>query len=74
MGVEPDPTVFRGQAGYNLDRSPVHQRATEKRDKPPCTIKLTLMINLESPINLTCMFLDDWSKLEYPERTHTYMG
>ena len=27
---------------------------------------------LESPINLTCMFLDSGRKPEYPERTHTY--
>ena len=30
--------------------------------------------NLESPINLTCMFLDSGRKLEYPERTHAYTG
>ena len=29
---------------------------------------------LDSPINLTCMFLDGGSKPEYPERTHAYTG
>jgi len=29
---------------------------------------------LESPMNLTCMFLDGGKKQEYPERTHTYTG
>jgi len=29
---------------------------------------------LESPINLTCMFLDGGRKPEYPERTHGYTG
>ena len=29
---------------------------------------------LESPINLTCMFLDGGRKPEYPERTHAYTG
>ena len=29
---------------------------------------------LESPINLTCMFLDGGRKPEYPEKTHPYTG
>jgi len=29
--------------------------------------------NLETPINLKCMFLDGGRKPEYPERTHAYM-
>ena len=29
---------------------------------------------IESPINLTCMFLDGGRKPEYPERTHAYTG
>ena len=29
---------------------------------------------LESPISLTCMFLDGGRKPEYPERTHAYTG
>ena len=36
------------------------------RDKQPHT--LTPKVNLETPINLTCIFLDDGRKLEYPER------
>ena len=30
--------------------------------------------HLESPINITCMFLGGGRKPEYPERTHTYTG
>ncbi|MEQ2315656.1 hypothetical protein AMECASPLE_024677 [Ameca splendens] len=30
--------------------------------------------NLQTPVNLTVMFLDCWSKPEYPERTHRCMG
>ena len=29
---------------------------------------------LETPFNLTCMFLDGGRKPEYPERTHAYTG
>jgi len=36
------------------------------------TLTLTPRDNLESPINLTCMFLDGGRKPEYPERTHAY--
>jgi len=44
------------------------------RDKQPHTLTLTLKDNLESPINLTCMFLDGGRKPEYPERTLAYTG
>jgi len=44
----------------------------DKRDKQPCTLPLTPRDNLESPINLTCMFLDGGRKLEYPERIYAY--
>ena len=46
----------------------------DKRDKQPHTITLTPWDNLESPVNLTCMFLDGGRKPEYPERTHAYTG
>ena len=29
---------------------------------------------LETPLNITCMFLDGGTRPEYPERTHTYTG
>jgi len=44
------------------------------RDKQPHTLTLTPKDNLESPVNLTCMFLDGGRKPEYPERTHAYTG
>ena len=40
----------------------------DKRDKQPHMLILTPKDNLESPINLTCMFLDGGRKPEYPER------
>jgi len=40
----------------------------------PGTLTLAPTVNLESPNNLTCMFLDSGRKPEYPERTHTYTG
>ena len=46
----------------------------DKRDKQPHTLTLTPNNNLETPINLTCMFLDGGRKPEYPERTHVYTG
>ncbi|MED6283443.1 hypothetical protein CHARACLAT_008791 [Characodon lateralis] len=58
------PTVYERKAGYTLDRSPAHPRATQ-------TGKTT---NVERPIDLTVMFLDCGRKPENPERTHTYMG
>ena len=38
------------------------------------TLTLTPKDNLESPINLTCMFLDGGRKPEYLERTEAYTG
>ena len=38
------------------------------------TLTLAPRDNLESPINITCMFLDGGRKPEYPVRTHTYTG
>jgi len=46
----------------------------DKQDKQPCTLTLAPRDNLESPINLTCVFLDGGRKPEYPERTHTSTG
>ena len=45
----------------------------DKRHKQPHTRSLLRTI-LETPINLTCMFLDGGRKPEYPERTHAYTG
>jgi len=46
----------------------------DKRDKHPSTLTLPAKDNLETPINLTCMFLGGGRKPEYPERTHAYTG
>ena len=45
-----------------------------QRDKQPLTLTLTYRVNLESPINLTRIFLDGGRKPEYLERTHAYTG
>jgi len=44
------------------------------RDKQPSTLTLTTRDNLETPINLTYMFLGGGRKPENPERTQAYMG
>jgi len=68
------------EAGYTLDRSPVHHRATQRQTRQTTTHTHThththtLRDNLQSPINLTCTFLDGGRKPEYPERTHAYTG
>jgi len=36
-------------------------------------LTLTARDNLETPVNLTCMFLDDGRKPEYSERTGDYI-
>jgi len=66
--LEPIPAVTGREAGYTLDRLPVHHR--DKRDKQPSTLTLTPWDNLESPINLTCMFLGGRRKPGQPDTTH----
>ena len=46
----------------------------DKQDTQSSMLTLTPWDNLESPIILTCMFLDSGRKLEYPQRTHAYTG
>jgi len=41
----------------------------EKHNKHPRPLPLTRKVNLGSPINRTCMFLDGGRKLEYPPCT-----
>jgi len=62
------PAVNGQEAGYTLDRLPVHHGATQRQ---PCILALTARVNLEMPINLTCMHLGGGMKPEYPERTCT---
>ncbi|XP_054638507.1 mutS protein homolog 5 isoform X2 [Dunckerocampus dactyliophorus] len=70
--LEPIPADFGQQAGYTLDWSPANRRA--HIDKQPFTLTFIPMDNLESPINITCMFLECGTKPEYPEKTHTRTG
>ena len=73
--MEAVPAVIERAAGYTLDRSPVHHRATEKQtDTQPCTLTLTPRDNLESPINRTCIILDGRRMPDYLEKTHTSTG
>lgn len=57
-GVRPGPVASQSQGWY-----------TEKENFSHI---ITLMGNLESPINRMITFLDPERKLEYPERTHTH--
>jgi len=70
---EPIPSVIGREAGYIMDRS-ITGPHEDKRDKRPCTLTLTPRDSLETPINLTCMFLDGGRRPGYPERTHAYTG
>ena len=62
----------------SLGKRQGHQSITgphrDKWDKQPHTLTLTPQDNLETPINLTCMFLDGGRKLEFLGRTHAYTG
>lgn len=53
--VEPIPTVIRQEVEYSMDRLPVYGRANAERQ---ATSRVAPTANLESPINLTCMFLN----------------
>ena len=69
-GLEPIPAVIGREAGYTLYRSPVHHRSTQTNNHARSLLRTIL----ESPINLTCMFLDGGRKPEYLERSHAYTG
>ena len=64
-GLEPIPSVIRREA---VDIG--SQSQGQNRDKRE-TIMQTPRVNLESPIDLTCMFLDDRKKMECLERTYS---
>jgi len=49
-GLEPTPAVTGREAGYSLDRSPVHHRATQRQTRHNPTHSLLGPI-LESPMN-----------------------
>ena len=57
------------------DRQSITGPHRDERDKQPHTCSYSLLGTiLETPINLTCMFLDGGRKPEYPEITHAYTG
>ncbi|MEQ2302793.1 hypothetical protein AMECASPLE_010334 [Ameca splendens] len=67
----PSPAVYGREAGYTLDRSPVHRRQhKDTEDKQPLIPKG----NLEKPVNLRVTFLECGRKPEYLERTHACTG
>ena len=68
-GLEPIPAVIRREAGFTLDRSPVHHRATQTNEPNNHTLTHTPKDNLESPLKLTGMFLDGGRRSEYTGRT-----
>ncbi|MED6245809.1 hypothetical protein ATANTOWER_008532 [Ataeniobius toweri] len=67
--------VYGREAGYTLDRSPVHHRATQRHTGQTTRhTPFTPKGNVERPINLTVMFLNCGRKPEYPERIHACTG
>ena len=66
--LEPIPAVIEQEAGY----TPTGGKSIAGPHRE--INNHTHRINLESPLNLTCMFFNSGRKLEYPERTHTCMG
>jgi len=71
-GARAYPSGHRARGG-------VHPRqvASPSQTRQTTTHMLTLTPKdnlVEKPSNLTCLFLDGWRKLEYPERTHAYTG
>ena len=75
-GAYPTGHRVRGAVHPGQVASPSHRGPhRDKRDTQPHTGSHSLLRTiLESPINLTCMFLDSGRKPEYPERTHAYTG
>ena len=64
-----------------IRRSGVHpgqvvsqSRQLTHRDRQPFTLTVTPLGNLETPINLTSMYLDCGRKPEHPEKTHAGTG
>ena len=54
--------------------SPSEAHIKTNETNKPCMLTLAVLGSiLESPLILTCMFLDGGRKPEYPERTHAYM-
>ena len=83
LHIHPFPTPqFRVAGGWSLSQrssagrrvQPGQVASPSHRDKQPCTLTLTTKDSLETPINLTCMFLDGGRKPENPERTHAHTG
>ena len=64
-GVELFPAPTEREAGYALDGLPLHHRTTQRQTRPhACVLTCISGFNLESPVNLTCMFLDSGRELE----------
>ncbi|KAK3528241.1 hypothetical protein QTP86_027954 [Hemibagrus guttatus] len=61
------------KAGYTLDRVPTHRRAHTHTHSHSLTQSHTTY-NLEMPISLQCMFLDQGRKPEHLEETPAAQG
>jgi len=72
-------SVHRGAGAYRSSHRvrggehPGQIASPSQRQRTTHTHSLLRTI-LETPINLTCMFLDSGREPEYPERTNTYTG
>ena len=73
-GAYPSSHRARGGVLLGLATSPSQGHTETNETNNHARSHSLLRTILESPINLTCMFLDSWRKPEYPERTHAYTG
>ncbi|XP_061635686.1 formin-binding protein 1-like isoform X3 [Phyllopteryx taeniolatus] len=70
--LEPIPAIFGREAGSTLNWLPANRRA--HINKQPFALTLTPTGNLESLVNLPCMFLGCGRKPDLPEKTHSGTG
>jgi len=61
---------FGSQGSWSLSQLSLGERQGTAT-QGPCALTHTPRVNLVSPVNLTCMFLDGGRK---PDRTHAYTG
>jgi len=61
--LEPIPAAIGREAGYTLDRSPVHHRATQKQTTMHAHTHSLGQFGIPK---VDCMFLDGRKNLEYP--------
>jgi len=73
-GARAYPSGHRARGGVHPGQVANPSQGHTETNNHARSHSLLRTIFLESPINLTCMFLDGKRKLEYPERTDAYTG